>query len=127
MEMLDAGLALLDREILDAEDQRVGKVDDLALSDAGSGEPPRIEALLMGPAAYGTRLGGPLGDWIRRAGAKLADTEDPITIPMALVAEIDVSVKLSITVDQLPRALRAEGWLRDHLIGRIPGAHRAPE
>lgn len=126
-ETLDAGLTLLDREILDADDQPVGKVDDLELSDGGPGRPPRIEALLMGPVAYGGRIGGPVGDWIRRVGAKLADTDQPIRIPMSMVEDIDVSVKLSVSLRHVQRATRVERWLEGHFIGRIPGAHRAPE
>lgn len=126
MPSMDAGLDLLDREILDVDNQPVGKVDDLELSDPADG-PPRIEALLLGTSAYGTRLGGRLGRWLQHGGSRLAGTEAPIRIPMTMVAEIDVSVRLSVAVASLPRATQVEDWLRDRFVGRIPGAHRAAE
>lgn len=57
MGSLDAGLDLLDREIVDNEGTVVGQVDDVELSDPSAG-PPEIAALLLAPAAYGRRLGG---------------------------------------------------------------------
>lgn len=125
MHDLDVGLDLLDREIIDVDDKPVGKVDDVELSD-GDG-PPEIVALLMGPAAYGRRVGGRPGRWIEGIAATLAQTKEPIRIPMAIVAEIDVSVRLSVELASLQRATRLEDWLRDHFVGRIPGAHRESE
>ncbi len=104
----------------------MGKVDDVELSTP-SDAAPVVTALLLGPAAYGRRLGGRIGEWILSAGAKLAETDEPIRIPMELVAEIGVSVRLSVSVESLARATRVEDWLRDHVVSRIPGAHRASE
>lgn len=127
MARLDAGLDLLDREIVDAEGEAVGKVDDVELTNGGPGTAPEIVALLMGPAAYGRRFGGRLGRWIERIGAKLAETPEPIRFPMTEIAEIDVSIKLKATLDSLDRPTRVEAWLRDRFIGRIPGANRESE
>ncbi len=127
MATMDAGLDLLDREVLDVDGNPVGKVDDVDLTDPDDGAPPAIAALLLGPAAYGRRLGGRVGDWICRAGTRLAGTDEPIRIPMEMVADLGVSVTLSVSLDDLQRPARVERWLREHFIGRIPGAHRASE
>ncbi len=124
-DVLYAGLDLLDRQIVDSEDELVGKVDDLELSDGAHGRPPRLEALLLGPQAYGQRLGGRLGSWIASSATRLAGTEEAIRIPMDLVDDIGVSIKLKVRLAELERVERLDHWLRDHLIGRIPGAHRA--
>ncbi|MPZ72180.1 MAG: hypothetical protein GEU74_02950 [Nitriliruptorales bacterium] len=123
---LVVGLDLLDREILDVDGKPVGKVDDVEVSDPERG-PPEIVALLMGPTAYGRRLGGRIGRWIEASGAKLAETDEPIRIPMTSVAQIDVSIRLSVPLKSIERATRLEDWLRERFVGRIPGAHRASE
>lgn len=126
MSSLDGGLDLLDREVVDAEGRAIGKVDDLDLTDPMDG-PPTITALLLGPAAYGRRLGGRIGEWIEGAGTKLADTPEPIRIPMDLVDDIAVSVRLRVMAESLQRPNQLEHWLRDRIISRIPGARRASE
>ena len=125
-ELLHASLDLLDRQILDCNDEPVGKVDDVELSDPRDG-PPRVVAFLLGPQAYGQRLGGRIGAWIASTGARLAGTDLPIRIPIALVDEIGVSIKLRVPVGEIERVERFEEWLRHHLIGRIPGASSASE
>lgn len=124
--VLYAGLDLLDRQIVDKDDELVGKVDDVELSDPGDGV-PRVVALLLGPQAYGQRLGGRLGTWIASSGARLAGTGLPIRIPIEVVEEIDVSLKLRIAAADVDRVGRLDDWLEEHFIGRIPGAGRATE
>ncbi len=125
-DVLHAGLDLLDRQIVDKDDELVGKVDDVELSDSRDGR-PRAVALLLGPQAYGHRLGGRLGRWIASAGARLAGTTEPIRIPLEVVDDIGVSIKLRVSSAELDRVERLDDWLEDHVIGRIPGAGDATE
>jgi hypothetical protein len=46
-------------------------------------------------------------------------------IPFDVVAGVDSAVKLSVRRELLPDPA-LESWLRDHLIGRIPGASHEP-
>jgi sporulation protein YlmC with PRC-barrel domain len=126
-EHLHAGFDLLDRQIIDKDDELVGKVDDVELSDTEAGEPPRITALLLGPQAYGQRLGGRLGQWIAAIGARLAGTNEPIRIPIEYVADFAVSIRLHVAAGELDRVERLDAWLRHHFIERIPGAGNASE
>ncbi len=123
---IHASLDLLDRQILDRDGQPVGKVDDVELSDPREG-PPRVVAFLLGPQAYGERLGGRIGAWIAAVGSRLAGTDRPIRIPVALVDEMGVSIKLRVPVEEIERVERFEDWLREHVVGRIPGAGSASE
>lgn len=124
MKYLDAGLDVLDRQIVDSENEPVGKVDDLELVEAEGGE-LEVVALLLGPEAYGRRLGGTLGRWISHTGRRFAMTPEPIRIPMDLVEELGVHVKLKVKLEDLDRPDRLDRWLSDNFIGRIPGAHDA--
>lgn len=122
--VIHASLDLLDRQVLDRDDEPVGKVDDLEFSDLDEAE-PRLTAILLGPQAYGQRLGGRLGQWITSTAVRLAGTDAPIRIPTECVDEIGASIKVTIPLDEIERAERLDHWLRDHLIDRIPGADSA--
>lgn len=124
--MIHAALDLLDRQIVDCDDELVGKVDDVELSDPREGA-LRVTALLLGPQAYGQRLGGRPGNSIASAGARLAGTPEPIRIPVDVVDEVGVSISLKVRLAEIDRVERLDHWLRDHFIGRIPGAGSASE
>jgi sporulation protein YlmC with PRC-barrel domain len=116
------GLDLLDRQILDRDGQPVGKVDDVELDIDPDGT-PYVAALLVGQQALGDRIGGRLGRWIAGTARRLSPDPDrgPIRIPYDMVAELTSAVNLSVRRELLPDP-PLETWLRDHLIGRIPGA-----
>ena len=48
-------------------------------------------------------------------------SDGPIRIPYDLVAEVNSAVVLSVRRELLADP-PLESWLRDHLVGRIPGA-----
>jgi len=124
-EHLDAGLALLDRELLDVDGRPVGKVDDVRFAEDPDGGPPRLEALLVGPQALGPHVGGRVGAWMAAIARRVSGHDGPLAIPVEQVAEVDASVHLHLPVRHLDRVRDLEHWLRDHLIGRLPGARRA--
>jgi hypothetical protein len=115
---------LLDRQILDVDGQPVGKVDDLEFTEPGDGGPPVLTAILCGPLALGPRIGGRLGKWWVATGRRLRPNDDPvpIRIPLAQVERCDqTEVRLSVSRDVLD-ADRLRDWVRDHIIGPIPGS-----
>lgn len=124
---LDAGLDILDRHIVDVEGESVGKVDDLELATSSEERVYEVVAILVGPEAYGYRLGGRLGRWIRAAAQKIGENEEPIRIPLALVDEVGVTVKLRVRLRDLERAGNLDRWLAENFVGRIPGARDAAE
>jgi sporulation protein YlmC with PRC-barrel domain len=119
------GFDLLDRQILDSDGEPIGKVDDVEL-DRGPDGALRVSALLVGQQALGDRIGGRLGRWIAGAARRLSPDYErgPIRIPFDLVAQITSAVNLSVRRELLADP-PLETWLREHLIGRIPGASDA--
>jgi sporulation protein YlmC with PRC-barrel domain len=124
----DAGLHLLDRQILDKDGKLAGNVDDLELTVPDEGGPPFISAILCGPEALGRRINGPLGRWMQAAQARLrpSDQEGPARIPFGVVKRIVQHVELGVSADDLA-VTQLERWVQEHIIGRIPGAERAAE
>ncbi len=117
---------LLDRQIADREGEPVGKVDDVEFSSGADGH-PRVVALLVGPQAYGRRIGGRLGRWISDGARRLSGAEDRLRLPIELVDKIATKVELTADLDELDGGGQLERWLRDSVVARIPGAHDAGE
>jgi sporulation protein YlmC with PRC-barrel domain len=113
---------LLDRQILDRDGEPIGNVDDLELATTDDGA-LYVSALLVGQQVLGRRIGGWLGRLIENTARRLEPTpaDGPIRIPYDLVATVDSAVTLSVRRELLPDP-PLEAWLREHLIGRIPGA-----
>lgn len=124
---VDACLELLDRQLIDSGGDQAGNVDDLELTEQADGSFV-VTAILSGPGALGPRLGGRLGAAVATAFRRFhpdADP-DPARIPFGVVRDIGSHVTLSRSRDHLD-VNRAEHWVRDRLITRIPGAGDAPE
>jgi sporulation protein YlmC with PRC-barrel domain len=119
--VIDAGLELLDRQMVDREGRMAGNVDDLALAWRGVEGPPSVTAILAGPGALARRLGGRLGTAVAAIHGRLQDRdlEGPAQIDFGVVASIGSDVRLAVGRDALP-TMRVERWVLDHLIGRIP-------
>jgi hypothetical protein len=123
---LSANDMLLDREVLDVHGEAIGKIDDLELTEPGDGGPPVLTAFLHGPTALGPRLGGLPGAAWTALGRRLHPAEDPEPnrVPLRVVDRLDRShVQLSVPRDDLP-VNRLRDWVRDTLIGPIPGSGR---
>jgi hypothetical protein len=118
--ILDAQLHLLDRQVLDADGVPIAAVDDIELSDLPSGEiapgtaGPVIESLLSGPVLATRIFGGrpPASRWHR--------------ISWELITELGTAIRVSAKGGDLD-VTWVERWMRDHVIGRIPGGRHAPE
>ena len=125
--VLEAGLHLLDRQLVDRDGRLAGKVDDLELELPQGGGPPLVTAILAGPGALGRRIGGRLGALVEAAANRLRDGESrPARVSFGVVKRIGSAIELSVPRDEL-ETNRLEAWARDHLIGHLPGAGDAPE
>ncbi|MGW0163495.1 PRC-barrel domain-containing protein [Mycobacterium sp. NPDC003323] len=111
--LLDARLHLLDRQILDAEGEPVGIVDDLEIDEGGDAEPV-ITMILTGQVLFTRIFGGkPPRDQLQE-------------LPWRLVDRIGTSIHLRPGADT-DDGRWVEHWLRDHIIGGIPGGRHATE
>ena len=124
--VLEAGLHLLDRQLIDSDGRLAGKVDDLELEVPEGGGPPVVTAILSGPGALSRRLGGRLGAWLEAVANRLRGDRRPARVPFGVVKRIESAVDLSVAKAEL-ETNRLEAWTRDHLIGHLPGAGDAPE
>jgi sporulation protein YlmC with PRC-barrel domain len=125
---IDAGLELLDRQMVDVRGMMAGNVDDLELRfPDGSPGAPFVTAILSGPGALSRRIGGRLGDWIASVDERLhaPGEHGPARISFGVVGAIGSQIDLTVEREHLD-VMRFEDWVRDRVIARIPGNDRPP-
>jgi len=110
---IDLALGVLDHQIVDADDYRCGKVDDLELEGLQGGS-PRVEAILVGAPAWKGR--GIMG---RLAAALVRGRM--VRVPWSEVSGLDSAVRLKKPAREL-RLGRADARARP-LVAWLPGAH----
>ena len=117
---------LLDRQIVDADGEPVGKVDDVELTLNPATGRLQVTALLSGQQVLGERIGGRLGGLLAGIARRLHPVEHPppLRIDLTHVASIGSAVTLTVHRDALPTP-PLERWLGDQFIGKIPGAGHA--
>lgn len=119
--ILDAQLHLLDRQVYDPDGEPVMTVDDIEIIgvelgdalDAGA-SPPRLGTLLHG-AVLGTRIFGGRPPRSRFQG-----------VPWGDVTKVDVIITIDAEAEELDLTW-SERWLREHVVGRIPGGRHDPQ
>jgi hypothetical protein len=119
--LVDARLHLLDRQILGDDDDPIGIVDDLELTDfpldtdipAGT-QPPRVTGILSGRVVATRILGG------APPRSRLPE------IPWNLVHSVGTVIKLKPT-DMSFDVDWVERWLCDRIFKHIPGGRHAAE
>jgi hypothetical protein len=108
-DLVDLGLMLMDRQLVDVNGRRCGKVDDIEL-DGGPGERPTVTTILTGPAAWAGGGRGPLA-WL---AARLAHG-DVVRIGLDDVATMGAKIELGRSAEELGLSEaedRAASWLR---------------
>jgi hypothetical protein len=117
---------VLDKQIYDANDIRVGKVDGLVLLPR-QGRPPRVLAIEVSMPTAWRRVSVRLGDWIERLQQWLApDLVGPTRIRFEHVvhAGIDVNVDIDGTKTD---AYVWENWIKKTFVEKLPGGKGSGE
>lgn len=112
---------VLDKRILDCDDNIVGRVDGLIMHISDDGQ-PRITDLSVG----GSPLFARLGKWAVPTAKFFARLWGPhrksaVRIPWSDIEHFGRDVKLTIGADDT-EAMAWENWIRDHVIEKIPGS-----
>ena len=108
---VDLALGILDHQLVDADERRCGKVDDLELE--GLDGKPSVAAIVVGGTAWRGR--GRLGALVGRLARSRA-----VRVPWEEVASVDSAVRLKRPANEL-RLGRGEDRAA-RLVERIPGA-----
>ena len=108
---VDIALGLLDHQLVDADGNNCGKVDDLVIAGL-DGDAPEVSEILVGGNAWRSR--GRLG----RLAARL--TGDAVHVPWSEVEAVTSVLTLKRSASELRLDRGDERWAR--LVGRLPGS-----
>jgi sporulation protein YlmC with PRC-barrel domain len=108
---IDIALSVLDHQLVDADGQNCGKVDDLELSRL-DGAAPLVEAIVVGGNAWRSR--GRLGRLAARLGG------NAVHVPWSEVGAVTSVVTLNRTAAELRLDQGDVRW--STLVGRLPGS-----
>ncbi len=114
---MELGRHVLDQQVLDVEGHEMGKVDGIML-ELRDGAPARVAFLVVGGSTLLWRIHRGFAAWVER---KLGGEGHVAKIPWARVVKIGVDVKVDVEAER-SSALHWERWVRDRIVGRIPGA-----
>lgn len=124
---MDLGKHVLDKELLDCDGLRAGKVDDLLLEIGpprpdGTLPPPAVMAIISGPMALSANMPRPF-QWFARAIYRLLGVADPhpVSVDWRHVTAIDVVVHSDIHRGDAGMMAVADAVDR-RFIARLPGA-----
>jgi hypothetical protein len=112
---------VLDKQLHDRKLRNMGKVDGLIV-ELRDGQRPQVTYIEVGGTTLAYRLGDRLARWAMAWRRRWANGS-PLSyrIPWSKVAEVGLDIDLALDGEETP-ALAWERWLRDHVIGRIPGS-----
>jgi sporulation protein YlmC with PRC-barrel domain len=112
---------LLDQQVLDRKGELMGKVDGIVL-ELREGKPPRVARLVIGGGTAARRVHSRFGAWLlawrRRWGP---EDDQPLEVPWSKVLKLGIDMKVDLDA-QHTSTFAWEHWVRDRIIGRIPGA-----
>ena len=113
---------VLDRQITDVAGRKSGRVDGLVIH-VKEGQQPRVDYIDVGTTVVARRISVRLAGWYELLRAKfIKNPAPPFQIPWRSVTKISrTGVETSIDSSQSD-VFRLERWLRDHVIGPIPGS-----
>ncbi|CDX45020.1 conserved hypothetical protein [Mesorhizobium plurifarium] len=113
---------ILDKQVVDREQVKIGKVDSL-IAELSPGKPPRVIAVELGSIALARRLGSAPGRWTAKLAARLSGRRQPRPHRIAWNKVRDIGVDIEFDIDvRRTRIFAWQDWLREHVVGRIPGA-----
>ncbi|MEO8561312.1 MAG: hypothetical protein ABI601_04505 [bacterium] len=111
---------VLDAQLVDRNEEKIGRVDGLLL-EVRDGEPLRVATILIGGAVRAERI-GPWMTWLRRTVRRMARQPDERVsrIPFSAVRRVADTVQLDVDGERLESG-HLERWLAARIIGRVPG------
>ncbi|HVD91510.1 MAG TPA: hypothetical protein VNC21_04490 [Vicinamibacterales bacterium] len=110
---------LLDNQVNDKRDRKMGKVDGIILV-LREGKPPKVEAIELGMSTLLSRISDRLGRFAARLEQRWGITDgEPVRIPVRKIERIGIDVRVKVDADRTT-VYDWERWIRRVIIEKIP-------
>lgn len=123
MQRMDLARDVLDKQVVDQDENKMGRVDGLVLELRGD-QPPRVEAIEMGFVVLARRIHPRVESWVERLRRFSVRKTARYRVPWSKVKDVTpYHVQLAVKAAETP-AFAWEKWLRDHIVAKVPGKDR---
>jgi len=121
MKQLDLARDVLDKQVVDQDETKMGRVDGLVL-EVRADQPPRVDSIEMGFVVLARRIHPRVESWVERLRRfSVRKTARYHRVPWSQVKDVDsFCVQLDVLARETP-AFDWERWLRDHVVAHVPG------
>lgn len=111
---------VLDKQLVDAEEEQMGRVDGIVI-EVRDGEPPRVDHFELGFTVLADRLHSGLGKWLEERRHKKVRRTTRQIVPWKAVSQVTQHhVQLDVEAEKTP-AFDWERWLRKNIVNKLPG------
>src|SRR4051794_36545240 len=112
---------VLDKQVLDRREEKMGKVDGIVLELREDG-PPRLAFLEIGPSALAHRFSPLLGEWMEALARHLGVSDGrPLRVAPRAIREVLVDVKVDVDARETA-AMAWEQWVAERIVRALPGS-----
>lgn len=124
MKRLDLARDVLDKQVVDREEAKMGRVDCLVL-EVRDGQPPRVDSLDMGFVILARRIHPRVESWLERLRRRFNVRKTArYSVPWSKVMEIvPHQIQIDVAALETP-AFDWERWLRDHIVAKLPKSNK---
>jgi hypothetical protein len=117
MKRLDLSRDVLDKQVVDREETKMGRVDGLILELRGD-QPPRVDAIEMGFVVLARRMSPWMERWVEKLRRFSIRKTASQRVAWAKVMEVKpYHIQLDLKALETP-AFDWERWLRDHFVAK---------
>ena len=111
---------VIDTQLVDRHQQKIGRIDELLL-ELEEGKPPRVATIVIGGAARARRVGRWMVACHRAVHALFGQRAERVShVPFDAVRCIADTIELDVEGKTL-ESMQLERWLATHIVLRIPG------
>jgi hypothetical protein len=112
---------VLDQLLVDRHGREFGRVDGIIVH-LRPDKPPRLGEIEIGTFTALRRVNVRLAEWLQRFADRWSPVPlDSVRLPFEDVRRAGINVAMPIDSEADERLLRGEKWLREHVIGKLPG------
>lgn len=113
---------VLDQLLKDRKHREFGRVDGVIVY-LRQDRPPRLGEIELGMFTVLRRVNRRFAAWVERVASRVSPVRlDSVRLPFKDIRFTGLDIEMPVDAETDDRLLRAEKWLRGHLIKRLPGA-----